>query len=224
MTGIHRENGVANDDLRWATRLHRLTGRWTAALARAAGVHHPERLESVRLILTEYASALRRAGSWDASRVAGALPAGELPSLTLLPSGATIGSGGASEPEASSIASVLLAAPSPALAAVRDVLGRPPAAPETESPSDLFARFCALTGISPAHIGGHGAHVAGIAFYWAVFARLTGGLAVSHEQETALLACLRRCREQLTAVASDRSAAATRGGEEEGGVALRWPG
>lgn len=61
----------------------------------------------------------------------------------------------------------------------------------------MLDRFCQLTGISPGHIGGTGSNLAGIAFYFAAFAILTGGRDVSLERLECLLDQLRACREAI---------------------------
>ncbi|MCP5518433.1 MAG: hypothetical protein H7A45_14365 [Verrucomicrobiales bacterium] len=213
------ENAVPR---RWRNRLDRLTRRWSIALAMAAGVDDPGLAEPVHAILQRYALALRRALHGAAHP-----PSAGEPRMLEFPQenadrmarrDATDSTNRTTQPRH--------LPPSPALWLALGVNDEAIVPTDAAEPARLLARFCALTGVSPDHIGGQGAHLAGIAFYWAVFARVAGARDLSHERATALLRELRECRERLAAFVSESApglrANATSSGKSR--PAIRAPG
>lgn len=192
-------------DPRWQERLDRLTRAWTACLADAVDTSDARRLT----LLDEELRAYTLAG-WRARSTAAASPARSAPAPRTIGSASSTALPGDPGP-----ASHLLNEPSGVEGIVSDAQ-RPPELPirtredsgVAPSPFPTAPRmihdFCDATGISAEHLGGGGANLAAIAFYFRVFCLLTSDHEVSRERVTLLLRRLRHCREALNEFVAGR--------------------
>lgn len=165
--------------------LGRLVEELGAGLAAAVSAREPHRLDALHQEIHDYALALLRArlgllsGTAGADATSAALPA----------------SAGESQPTRGG--------PHRSRAKSKAPPGKP--APLRRDGRDyqlsaaMLKRFCQLTGVSESHIGGCGSNLAGIAFYFDVFAILTADTDVPLETLGQLLDQLRETRERIDA-------------------------
>ena len=165
--------------------LGRLVPELAAALAAAVGPAEPHRLQALHQEIHDYALALLRARLGLLSGTTGA----GLPSPTLPASAGERKTSRATGRRSQSKPSGLPAKPAPLRRDGRDYRLSPA----------MLKRFCQLTGVSESHIGGCGSNLAGIAFYFDVFAILTADTDVPLEALGQLLDRLRATRERIDA-------------------------
>ncbi len=167
---------------RLTSHLDRLVAEQSRKLAAVVGLADAERLAVLRTEIRDYALALLRARL-------GLLAGGSSASSPARPAAASSG-----RP----------APPSPASARSPDSAGPDDGAPRRNgrhyrvSPATL-KQFCELTGVSASHIGGSGSSLAGIAFYFTMFAVLASETELPPATIRRLLAQLRETRAQIDA-------------------------
>jgi len=169
---------------RLTSHLDRLARELSNRLATAVNMADAGRVTALQAEIRDYALALLRArmGLLSPSSRSDSAP----------PSGA------ATTPRSASRRASSSPAPPPSAAAGASTTLRRNGRNYEITPPTL-KRFCELTGVSESHIGGCGSNLAGIAFYFAVFAILTSGTELPLESIRQLLDQLREAREQIDA-------------------------